>query len=105
MPKSISGKWSLGLIILMPVLFFIGTSFANAFYDSVTAGNTLWADVVNRPGVALPMMAGFGAGLTALITGLVALVKQKERAILVYASTLIGALLIVFLIAEFISPH
>jgi hypothetical protein len=105
MPKTILGKWSLGLIIAMPLSFVIGTSFTNSMYQSVPAGNTILADIASRPALALTMLAGFASGISAFITGLVAITKQKERALLVYLSTLIGVLLILFLIAEISFPH
>ena len=33
MPKSNLGKWSLGLIIAMPLLLLIGTSFTTTLYE------------------------------------------------------------------------
>ena len=105
MPKTILGKWSLGLIIAMPLLFVIGTSFTNSLYKSVPAGNTILADIANRPALGLSMLAGFVSGMSAFITGLIAIIKQKERALLVYLSTLIGSALILFLAAEISFPH
>ncbi len=53
MPKSSLGKWSLGLLIEMPLLILIGTSFANTLYKSVPVGGTILADIVSRPALAL----------------------------------------------------
>ena len=105
MPKTTVGKWSLGLIIVMPLLFVLGTSFANSLYDSVAAGGTVIADISSRPALAITMLAGFAAGIAGFITGLIALFKQKDRAILVYASTIVGFLLVLYVIAEFAFPH
>jgi hypothetical protein len=104
LPKTTLGKWSLGLIIAMPVLFIIGTSFANLLYQSVPAGGTILADISGRPALALTMLAGMAAGISALITGLLAIIRQRERALLVYVSCLIGALLVFFLAGEMMSP-
>lgn len=105
MPKTNSGRWSLGLIIAMPILFLIGSSLANSLYESVTSGSTLLDDIANRPALAISMLIGFGSGIAAFITGLVAIIKQKDRAILVYLATIVGAGLIVFLILEIVFPH
>ena len=105
MPKSNLGKWSLGLIIVMPILFFIGSSFTNTLYESVPSGNTILADIGNRPALALTMLAGFASGISAFITGLISIIQRKERNILVYAATVLGAGMILFLIAEFLFPH
>ena len=104
-PQTSPGRWSLGLIVLMPVLIMLGGLFSNSLYRSVPAGGTLLADLAARPVLALSMLAGMAAGIAAFITGLLAFIRQKEHALLVYASTLIGALLLAFLAAEFLAPH
>ena len=105
MPKAILGKWSLGLFTAMILLFFIGTSLASFIYQSVPAGNTILEDIALRPALALAMLVGIVSGISAFITGLMAIVRQKERSRLVYATTTLGALLILFLLGEFIFPH
>jgi hypothetical protein len=94
-----------GLIIAMPLLFAIGTSFADSLYASAPAGDTIPADIAARPALALTMLAGMLAGILAFITGLLGIVRKRERALLVYISSLIGALLILFLIGEVFFPH
>jgi len=105
MPKSNLGKWSLGLIIAMPLLLLIGSSFTNTLYESVPSGETILADIGNRPALAITMLIGFAAGISAFIVGLTAIINRKERNILVYAATVLGAAMILFLIAEFLFPH
>ena len=105
LPKVKLGWWSLGLVVAMPVLFFIGMSFTNLLYESVPAGGTILKDIIARPALALTMLAGMAAGISAFVIGLVAIIGQKERAVLVFGSTLIGALLILFLLGELIFPH
>jgi hypothetical protein len=63
------------------------------------------ADIAARPALALTMLAGMVAGISAFIIGLLAIIKQKETALLVYVSTLIGALLTLFLAGEIVFPH
>lgn len=104
MPKTNLGKWSVGLILAMLILFGIGLSLPNILYESTPAGNTLLDDIVNRPLLALSMLSGVCSGISALITGLVAVLKRKERAIFVYGSTLIGAAVTLFVIAMFLFP-
>jgi hypothetical protein len=105
LPKNPLGWWSLGLAIVMPALFFVGSSFTSTLYQSIPSGDTMLADIAARPALALTMLAGMAAGISAFITGLVAIIRHKEKALLVYLSTVIGALLIIFLSGEFISPH
>ena len=104
-PKTTMGKWSVGLIVAMPLLFVIGSSFTNSLYKSVPAGETILADIVARPALALTMLAGMVAGILAFIVGLLAIVRQKENALLVYVSTVIGALFMLYLAGEMLYPH
>ena len=104
-PTTKFGKWSVGFIIATPILFIIGTSFTNSLYQSVPSGDTIFADIKGRPALALSMLAGMATGILAFLTGLLAMIRQRERAILVYLSILIGALVIIFLIGEVLFPH
>jgi len=105
MPITPLGNWSLGLIVVMPILFIIGTSFTNSLYQSVPAGNTILADIAARPALALTMLAGMAAGISAFITGLLAIIRQKDYSLLVFVSSAIGALLVLFLAGEILFPH
>ena len=105
MPGTSVGRWSVGLIAAMPILFVIGSSFSRSLYERVPAGRTILADISSRPFLALTMLAGMAAGISGFISGLLALVKQKENALLVYISTVIGGLLTLFLIGELAFPH
>lgn len=104
-PDTKPGKWSIGLIILMPILFFIGASFANTLYASVPSGDSIIQDIAARPALALTMLAGMAAGILAFALGIVAVAAKRERSLFVYISTLIGMLLTIFLLGELISPH
>jgi len=104
LPKTILGKWSVVLIIIMPILFYIGTSFVS-FYESVPAGKTIPEDIVARPGVALPMLAGFISGIAAFFVGIIGIAKKKDRSLFVFLSTTIGFLVLLWCLAEIIFPH
>ncbi|HSF83933.1 MAG TPA: hypothetical protein VLA49_22075 [Anaerolineales bacterium] len=105
MPKTALGKWSVGLIVAMPILFVIGTSFTNSLYRSVSAGGTILEDIAARPALALTMLVGMAAGISAFITGLLTIIRHKERALLVIVSSSIGALLVLFLAGEIMFPN
>jgi len=105
MPKTKLGKWSVGLIIAMLLLFIIGTSFVNSLYAAIPASLTIWADITARPALALSMLTGIVLGISAAILGVLAITTQKEHALLVYFSTSIGTLLVLFLAAEILFPH
>jgi len=105
MPATTIGKWSIGLIVVMPLLLMLGMSFTSTLYQSARAGSTILADIAARPALALTMLAGFAAGIAAFITGLFAVIRQKDNSLLVYIASLIGALLVIFLIGEVLFPH
>ena len=105
LPKTILGKWSATLIVAMLILFIVGSIVTNSLYQSIPAGETISADITARPVLALTMLAGMVAGMSAFITGLLASIKHQENAVLVYISTVIGALLTLFLVGEIVSPH
>jgi len=104
-PGSTPGAWTIGLILAMPVFFILGMSLAGSLYEAVPAGSTIPADIGARPFLALSMLAGMVAGVSAFIVGLFAIFRKKESALLVYASTVIGGLLTLYLIGELIFPH
>lgn len=103
-PGTKSGWWSAGLIAALPALFFIGGR-AVKFYEGVPSGDTIPQDVMLRPGIALPMLAGFACGIAAFVVGMTSLIKIKDRAVLVFISTLLGFLVIVYIFAEMAFPH
>jgi hypothetical protein len=105
LPKTRLGWWSMGLAIAIPIFFLIGMSFANLLYESVPAGDTILEDVTARPALVIMMLAGMASGISACIVGLIAIIRRKDHALLVYCATLVGVLLVIFLIAEFIFPH
>ena len=89
----------------MPILFFVGASFTKSLYESTPAGNSIVEDLTSRPALTLSMLAGMISGVLAFILGSISIKKSKERAALVYITTIIGALLTLFLIAEILFPH
>ena len=103
-PKSHLGKWSIGLIVAAPILFYIGMSFVS-FYESDTAGETILYDIVARPGIALPMLAGFSSGITAFFCGIVGITKKKDYSVLIFISTILGFFVLLWILAEFLFPH
>jgi hypothetical protein len=102
MPKSRLSKWSVWLVPVMVLLFFVGSSLAASLYHSVPAGETIFKDIINRPVLALSMFSGFSAGVAAFITGLISIIKHQQRGVLVLISTLIGAAVTLFLVGEFL---
>jgi len=99
-PKTISGKWSVALIIAVPIFFYIGMSFVD-FYEFVPAGKTIPHDIIMRPGVALPMLTGFVCGIAAFFTGIMGIIKKKDYSIFIFLSTVLGFLILLWCLVVF----
>ena len=103
-PSSPLGKWSVGFIVMVPLLTALGTAFVQA-YQTVPAGDTILEDLLTRPGVALPMLTAFASGIVALLCGLFAIFKKKDHSILTLLATLLGFLILLWVLAEVLFPH
>jgi hypothetical protein len=104
LPQSYPGKWSVVLIIAMPVFLYIGMSFVS-FYEHVPAGRTIPHDIVTRPGIALPMLAGFASGIAAFSTGIAGIIKKKDVSVFVFLSTAVGFLTLLWCSAQILFSH
>ncbi len=105
LPKTTLGKWSIALIIAMPLFSALVGALFGSYYEDVPAGESIAADIVDRPFLAVSMLIGMASGLGSFVTGLLSIVKRGERSILVFISTVIGGLLLLFITEEIISPH
>jgi len=88
MPKTILGKWSVGL----NAFFLISVAASLVFVEilKVLSFDDHWWDVT--------VAVAFPASIIALVTGIIAVRKYEERSVLVYLSILIGLCLILFII-------
>ena len=84
-PKTRLGKWSIGLSIAFIVL--IGMKIADYFH------------------FPLPTPAIATLGLMGFILSLIAIFRNKDRAILIFLPVLVGLVIILWTTAEFIFPH
>lgn len=75
------------------------------FYESIPAGRTIPHDIIVRPGIALPMLAGFISGIATFFTGVIGIIRKKDRSILVFLSTAIGFFVLLWCLAEILFPH
>ncbi|MFH0847030.1 MAG: hypothetical protein V1894_03085 [Chloroflexota bacterium] len=56
--------------------------------------------------VGLMLGVVFGiSGIAALVTGLISLIKSKERSILVFLAVVVGLFTLIFFLGEFLYPH
>jgi hypothetical protein len=88
MPKTKLGKWTVGLAIAVVVFYYIGILVrpdvnGSGIFD---AGESLFA---------LAMIAQALSGIVAVIVGLVAIFKVRDRSILVYLALLFGLLIFI----------
>ncbi len=105
MPKTKLGKLSVWLAIALFVLIAVVPTLDSTYYQGVEAGDTIFEDLTIRPFLAISALLGMLSGILAFITGLIALIKYKERAVLVYLATGLGALLILFMIGDAFSAE
>lgn len=98
MPKTILGKWSVGLIII----FFL--SFA-ALRLLVALGQRGGETFFSNPLLAITGIFMGISGISAFFTGIIGIIKSKERAVLVFLSTAIGLFVLIFCLGEILSPH
>ncbi|MDD5647441.1 MAG: hypothetical protein PHY03_00740 [Dehalococcoidia bacterium] len=94
LPKSSLGRWSVGLaaaFVLLSILFAVLTGLGG------------------EPGpFALIFVVNIAIGIffiAALITGIISIVKSKERSILVFLAVLIGFGALIFYLGEFLCTH
>jgi len=90
-PRSIAGRAGVALTALFLVVLGVNLLTANG------SGQ-------NEPLVFATFLAALGA-VASLILSVVAIVRQRERALLVFLPVVVGALVSVFLIIEVLSGH
>lgn len=102
LPSTVPGRWAVALGIAAPLLVAIGGALARGLYADVTAGSSVLDDVAARPVLALTMVAGIGAGVAAFVVGLTALLRAKERSLLTFVATVVGAAFVMILLGELV---
>lgn len=98
LPKSTLGRWSIGLIGSL-VLFFALLALLAA---SGQRGGETFSDNL---ALAVPGLLAAISGIAAFFTGLIAIIKNKERSALVFLSAFIGLDVLIFCLGEVLSPH
>lgn len=88
MPKSILGKWSVGLNTLFLVAVVISLLLVKGL--SILSFDNKWWDIT----VAIV----FPASIIALIAGIIAVRKYQDRSTLVYSSIVIGVCTVLFVL-------
>ena len=97
-PNTVLGKWSVILIVLS----FI---FSILLFSFIASGQRGGDTFFSRPALAVPMLLAGISAVCAFFTGITCIIRNKERAIFVYISTVIGFFVLLFGLAEIIFPH
>jgi len=97
-PTTTLGKWSAWLIFAFAVSL---ASFGILVASGQRGGDTFFSN----PILTIPILIAATSGIAAFITGLVSIVKRKERSISVYLAVVFGFITLVFVLGEIIFPH
>jgi len=92
------GKWSTGLIIAF--LLFLAV-FLILVASGQRGGDTFFSNLA----LTIPMLLAGVSGVSALVTGIIGIVKSRERSVLVFMATAIGLFVLVFSLGEILFPH
>jgi hypothetical protein len=98
MPKTVLGKWTVGSIIAFFVFF---ASLVLLAVSGEKGGDTLF----DNPRLAFAGIFAALSALAAFFTGIFSIIKSRERSPVVFVSTAIGFLVLLFLLGEFLFPH
>jgi len=98
MPKTILGRWSVGLIVLFLLLLVL-------FHILVASGQRGGETFFSNPYLAFTGIFIAMSGISSFFTGIFSIIRNKERSILVFLSTLIGLFVLLFVFGEILFPH
>jgi hypothetical protein len=97
-PKTRLGKRSAWLLVTLAVL--MGVFRINALLGQ-RGGDTFFSN----PSLAIPILLAGISGIAAFITGLISIIREKERSISVYLAVTIGLIVLIVAFVNIISPH
>lgn len=98
MPRTRFGKWSVSLIGASVAFFAIAMLLVMA---GQRGGDTLFDNLW----LAVPMLLAGASAIGAFFVGILGVIRQKDRSVLVMATIVIGLLVIIFILGEIIIPH
>ena len=99
LPSTKPGKWSIGLAIGVFLFYFLSRLIV--VLGNQRGGEEFFSNLF----IAIPVLLAGLSGVAAFFTGIVGVVKDKERSILVILAILFGFLVLMFGLGEFVSPH
>ncbi len=98
LPKTALGKWSIGLIVGSPVFFLLTMLL---IVSGRRGGDTFFSDLA----LAIPMLLAGISGISAFFTGIIGIIKSKERSVIVFIATIIGFFILFLVSGEVLFPH
>ena len=97
-PTTKRGKWSIWLIIAFGILMGI-------FGILLSSGQQGGETIFSNPLLSVAILSAGTAGIAAFFTGIASIIRDKERAVLVFITVVIGVGVLGFALGEIISPH
>jgi len=92
------GRWSIGLTISL-FLFFV--LFQLLVASGQRGGETFFSNLV----LTIPILLAGISGVSAFLTGIISIIKNKERSVFVFMTTTIGFFVLAFWLGEVLFPH
>jgi len=97
-PGTVLGIWSVRLLISSLVFFIV-------FFLIVASGQRGGDAIFSNLSLAIPMLVAVSSATGAFFTGILSIMKNEERAVLVFVSTVLGFFVLLFVLAEIFFPH
>jgi len=98
LPQSALGKWSVGLLAAFAVFF---AAFGLLVASGQRGGETFFSNLA----LTIPILLAGTSGVLAFVTGLIGVIRNRERSILVFLAMLVGFLVLLFCVGEIMFPH
>ncbi len=93
LPKTVLGKWAIGLILAFFLFLIIGMT---VVATGQIGGNTIFDNLY----ISIPMLSAGICAIASFITGIISIIWKKERSILIFISSIIGLVILWFVIGE-----
>lgn len=98
LPKTKLGKLSVIFIIAFFLLLFL-------FQFLVASGQRGGETFFSNPILSVPILLAALFGISAFFAGIIGIVKNKEKAILVFLAAGLGFFVLIFVLGEILFPH
>ena len=97
-PSAVLGAWSVRLIAFALAFFIL---FAALVALGQRGGETFFSNLA----LTIPMLIAAILAVCAFFTGILSIIRNRERAVFVFISTVLGFLVLLYGLAEIIFPH